>query len=63
MFLPPPRRIRDYPIIVCSSPLSLYSSSLTYPSQGDGPRLQEPLQLGELDITSDEFIMDEVDGK
>lgn len=25
--------------------------------------LQEPLQLGELDITSDEFILDEVDGK
>ncbi|XP_032504597.1 vacuolar protein sorting-associated protein 52 homolog isoform X2 [Phocoena sinus] len=26
-----------------------------------GPGLQEPLQLGELDITSDEFILDEVD--
>ncbi|KAK2492328.1 hypothetical protein MC885_010551 [Smutsia gigantea] len=26
-----------------------------------GPDLQEPLQLGELDITSDEFILDEVD--
>ncbi|KAF5915800.1 hypothetical protein HPG69_018145 [Diceros bicornis minor] len=28
---------------------------------GGGPGLQEPLQLGELDITSDEFILDEVD--
>ncbi|XP_068929523.1 vacuolar protein sorting-associated protein 52 homolog [Petaurus breviceps papuanus] len=28
---------------------------------GSGPGLQEPLQLGELDITSDEFILDEVD--
>lgn len=28
---------------------------------GAGPGLQEPLQLGELDITSDEFILDEVD--
>ncbi|XP_064217245.1 vacuolar protein sorting-associated protein 52 homolog isoform X2 [Aotus nancymaae] len=26
-----------------------------------GPGLQEPLQLGKLDITSDEFILDEVD--
>ncbi|EFB14053.1 hypothetical protein PANDA_002276, partial [Ailuropoda melanoleuca] len=26
-----------------------------------GPGLQEPLQLGELDISSDEFILDEVD--
>uniref|UniRef100_A0A2K6V0M8 Vacuolar protein sorting-associated protein 52 homolog n=1 Tax=Saimiri boliviensis boliviensis TaxID=39432 RepID=A0A2K6V0M8_SAIBB len=26
-----------------------------------GPGFQEPLQLGELDITSDEFILDEVD--
>ncbi|XP_078225006.1 vacuolar protein sorting-associated protein 52 homolog isoform X3 [Callithrix jacchus] len=26
-----------------------------------GPGLQEPLQLGELDITSDEYILDEVD--
>uniref|UniRef100_K7E0Q8 Uncharacterized protein n=1 Tax=Monodelphis domestica TaxID=13616 RepID=K7E0Q8_MONDO len=26
-----------------------------------GPGLPEPLQLGELDITSDEFILDEVD--
>lgn len=33
------------------------------PLQGGGPGLQEPLQLGELDITSDEFILDEVDGK
>ncbi|XP_036094637.1 vacuolar protein sorting-associated protein 52 homolog isoform X2 [Rousettus aegyptiacus] len=30
-------------------------------SLGGGPGLQEPLQLGELDITSDEFILDEVD--
>uniref|UniRef100_A0A3Q4EBY1 VPS52 GARP complex subunit n=1 Tax=Mus musculus TaxID=10090 RepID=A0A3Q4EBY1_MOUSE len=29
---------------------------------GGGSGLQEPLQLGELDITSDEFILDEVDG-
>uniref|UniRef100_A0A287DF86 Vacuolar protein sorting-associated protein 52 homolog n=1 Tax=Ictidomys tridecemlineatus TaxID=43179 RepID=A0A287DF86_ICTTR len=29
---------------------------------GGGPGLQETLQLGELDITSDEFILDEVDG-
>ncbi|XP_059255985.1 vacuolar protein sorting-associated protein 52 homolog isoform X1 [Mustela nigripes] len=28
---------------------------------GSGPGLQEPLQLGELDISSDEFILDEVD--
>uniref|UniRef100_A0A4X1TEE5 Vacuolar protein sorting-associated protein 52 homolog n=1 Tax=Sus scrofa TaxID=9823 RepID=A0A4X1TEE5_PIG len=28
---------------------------------GGGPGLQEPLQLGELDLTSDEFILDEVD--
>lgn len=28
---------------------------------GAGSGLQEPLQLGELDITSDEFILDEVD--
>ncbi|KAB0365997.1 hypothetical protein FD754_010153 [Muntiacus muntjak] len=28
---------------------------------GGGPGLQEPLQIGELDITSDEFILDEVD--
>nr|XP_010598926.1 vacuolar protein sorting-associated protein 52 homolog [Loxodonta africana] len=28
---------------------------------GSGTGLQEPLQLGELDITSDEFILDEVD--
>ncbi|XP_071469593.1 vacuolar protein sorting-associated protein 52 homolog isoform X2 [Marmota flaviventris] len=28
---------------------------------GGGPGLQETLQLGELDITSDEFILDEVD--
>lgn len=28
---------------------------------GGGHGLQEPLQLGELDITSDEFILDEVD--
>ncbi|KAG8512146.1 Vacuolar protein sorting-associated protein 52, partial [Galemys pyrenaicus] len=28
---------------------------------GGGAGLQEPLQLGELDITSDEFILDEVD--
>jgi len=28
---------------------------------GGGPGLQEPLQLGELDISSDEFILDEVD--
>lgn len=28
---------------------------------GGGSGLQEPLQLGELDITSDEFILDEVD--
>ncbi|XP_017514462.2 vacuolar protein sorting-associated protein 52 homolog isoform X1 [Manis javanica] len=28
---------------------------------GGGPGLQEPLQLGELDITSDGFILDEVD--
>lgn len=27
-----------------------------------GAGLQESLQLGELDITSDEFILDEVDG-
>uniref|UniRef100_A0A673U8Z2 Vacuolar protein sorting-associated protein 52 homolog n=1 Tax=Suricata suricatta TaxID=37032 RepID=A0A673U8Z2_SURSU len=30
-------------------------------SLGGGPGLQEPLQLGELDISSDEFILDEVD--
>uniref|UniRef100_A0A3Q1MJR9 Vacuolar protein sorting-associated protein 52 homolog n=1 Tax=Bos taurus TaxID=9913 RepID=A0A3Q1MJR9_BOVIN len=28
---------------------------------GSGPGLREPLQIGELDITSDEFILDEVD--
>ncbi|KFO23116.1 Vacuolar protein sorting-associated protein 52 like protein [Fukomys damarensis] len=28
---------------------------------GGSPALQEPLQLGELDITTDEFILDEVD--
>uniref|UniRef100_A0A8C0JI12 Uncharacterized protein n=1 Tax=Canis lupus dingo TaxID=286419 RepID=A0A8C0JI12_CANLU len=28
---------------------------------GGGPGLQEPLPLGELDISSDEFILDEVD--
>ncbi|KAK1338545.1 hypothetical protein QTO34_001662 [Cnephaeus nilssonii] len=28
---------------------------------GGGPDLQEPLQLGVLDLTSDEFILDEVD--
>ncbi|XP_069343824.1 vacuolar protein sorting-associated protein 52 homolog [Eulemur rufifrons] len=28
---------------------------------GGGPGLQEPLQLGDLDITSNEFILDEVD--
>lgn len=63
---PPARLLEELEIIPLYFVPPLFPCILSHeliPLQGGGPGLQEPLQLGELDITSDEFILDEVDGE